>query len=210
MKFTLFSIEAFNIKNPEALIESCCIQSDFYTSYDTVEGKDIRYINQIGARTKQNILLKCQEIIDTQHSEIFDCDIDTFLNFSYDRKRELIKDLDEKVIHRLMNVSGIGISKITKIFHTLYPDTFPMIDNPLQKFYKNKINPKWDSKSIYPLLFDFYENLCVEETRMNIDQLYEHLSYLKLTKIRIFDIIWWSYMKSKSAKRKHILWRIFN
>jgi hypothetical protein len=210
VKFTLFSIEPFNIKNPETLIESCCIQSDFYTSYDTVEGKDIKYINQIGARTKGNILSRCQQIIDTHHSEIFDCDLDTFLDLSHDRKKELIKDLDEKVISRLINISGIGISKTTKIFHTLYPEIFPMIDNALQDFYKTRVNPKWNPKSIYPLLFDFYENLCVEETRMNIDRLYEQLSHLKLTKIRIFDIVWWSYMKSISDKRKHIVWKIFN
>lgn len=209
MKFTLFSKEEFNVTTPEALIESCCIQSDFYTSFDIVEDKNILHVNKIGARAKKDVLNKCHEVLGDNHAEILNYDIDTFLDLPLKAKGDLIRDLDENIISKMLKIKGMRISRVTKVFHTLYPDIFPMIDNPLQDFYKERINSKWKPKSIYQLLYDFYENLCIQETRQNIDKLSKQLSHLSLTKIRIFDIIWWSYMKSMSGDRAHITWKMF-
>ncbi|MFZ2330295.1 MAG: hypothetical protein WAW45_01665, partial [Atribacterota bacterium] len=53
------------------------------------------------------------------------------------------------------------------------------------------------------ILTDFYNNLLIESNRKNLDTISEHCKRINLTglsKIRIFDIIWWSYLKAERFK----------
>ena len=210
LNFTLFSKIHFSVRDPILLIEACCIQSDFYVNYDIIRERNISDVNKIGGRTKKIVLKNCSEVIDDSDVKIKSYTLDSFQELENKEKKELVKELDTKIVKKLLSIKGIRLSKVTKILHTLFPEICPMIDNPLQQIYKQQINNSWKAESLEELLIQFYENLANVENKDNINRLHRELTHLKLTKIRIFDIIWWSYLKSLDPKRKGISWKMFN
>ena len=210
LNFKLFSKIKFSVHNPILLIEACCIQSDFYVNYDIIRERNISDVNKIGGRTKKIVLKNCSEVIDDSDVKIKSYTLDSFQELENKEKKELVKELDTKIVKKLLSIKGIRLSKVTKILHTLFPEICPMIDNPLQQIYKQQINNSWKAESLEELLIQFYENLANVENKDNINRLHRELTHLKLTKIRIFDIIWWSYLKSLDPKRKGISWKMFN
>jgi len=211
MRFTLFRNRAFEVKDPEALIEAYCFQSDFYAKYDFQRPKgdeSFEYVRFIGARTKKSILHDCKAIID--HYKDFSmfsarANLDWFLKQTPEVRNRLILKLGE-IARDLDNIPGVGFSKATKILHTRYPEIIPMIDNPLQKEYK-ALKPEWKKGDWSQLFKDYYENFFVKETYNNLREVHNNLSFLGLTKVRIFDILWWSFLKSKNLKEsKGINW----
>lgn len=209
----MFSKIHFSIQDPILLIEACCIQSDFYVNYDIItvdRERNIFDVNKIGGRTNENVLKKCSEVINDSAVKITSYTLDSFTKLENIEKKDLIKELDTKIVKRLLPIKGIGLSKVTKILHTLFPEICPMIDNPLQQIYKQQINSLWKDDSLEEVLIQFYKNLANVENKNNINCLHRELTHLNLTKIRIFDIIWWSYLKSLDAKRKGINWKIFS
>ncbi|MCK5767687.1 MAG: hypothetical protein KAH35_04860 [Candidatus Atribacteria bacterium] len=207
MKFFLFSKIKFDIPDPVALTECYCYQNDFYSKYDLLEGKKIEDVNKIGARIKKDVLLKCKIIIEKIKSvNIFEYNLEQFLSLDEKIGDEQIKELNESVIQKLIKINGIALSTATKILHTLYPKIIPMIDNPLQNKYREKINNVWTEKKADEIFIDFYNNLKVESNRTNINNIFDKLlgnNIQHLSRIRIFDILWWSYLKAETLREKH-------
>ena len=211
MKFHLFRKLCFEVPNPVALIESYCFQSDFYTNYDLIplENRKVDHVNKIGARIGKNLLSRCKDVTEkTKNLNIFDYDLDKFLDLDVDKRNDYIKDFNEKVIEELLGIDGIGLSKATKILHTLHPEIIPMIDNPLKDEYQ-KINEQWTEGQ--PKIFiDYYDNLKEGDNWQNLTKIFKEISEneLGLTKVRIFDILWWSYLKAKKLKQqqKNVKW----
>lgn len=217
MSFHLFKKISFKVADPIALIESYCFQSDFYANYDVVPVKEreIDHVNKIGARIGENLLQRCKVVIEnTRKLKMFEFDnLDDFLRLDADKRNVFIKEFNDKAIKELLG-KGIGLSKATKILHTFHPEIVPMIDNPLQELYMEKINSKWIVGE--PEIFvDYYDNLNEANNLQNLTAISKMLSKnnLSLTKVRIFDIFWWSYLKSKNLnlrlekeRRKAINW----
>ena len=204
MKFRLFSKLSFEVSKPIALIEGHCIQTDFYANYDIIPLKDrkIDHVNKIGARIAKNLLSRCKEVTDeVMNLNIFHYGLDRFLDLNDDKKNDYIWEFNAKVVKKLLNIDGIGLSKATKILHTLHPDIIPMIDNPLQGLYHKEINREW-KEGEPEIFFDYYKNLKEGDNWQNLTKIFEKTSKNKLglTKVRIFDILWWSYLRVKKLK----------
>jgi len=211
MKFFLFSKISFDIPDPIALIECYCYQNDFYTKYDLLKNRKIEDVNKIGARIKKDVLLECKKITEkTKNLSIFKYNLDQFLNLEEKKRNEHIKELNNFVIQKLLKINGIALSTTTKILHTLYPEIIPMVDNPLQKKYREVINNVWTEKRADEIFIDFYNNLQIESNRENLNYIFDKLlenNIQHLSKIRIFDILWWSYLKAEDLKlRENINW----
>lgn len=214
MKFFLFSKISFEISNPVALIECYCYQIDFYAKYDLLlEQRDrkIEDVNKIGARIKKEVLSECKKITESTKSlSTFSYNLEQFLDLEEKDRDEQIKELNESVIQKLLKIKGISLSTATKILHTLYPNIVPMIDNPLQNKYREKINNLWTKKQADEILIDFYKNLQIESNRRNLNHIFNEISknnLRNLSKIRIFDILWWSYLKAENlSEEKGIHW----
>jgi len=211
MKFIIFSEIIFEIPDPIALIECYCYQNDIYSKYDLLEEKKIENVNKIGARTKKEVLLECKIITESTKSlSIFKYNLEQFLSLDEKDSDEQIKELNESVIQKLLKINGIALSTTTKILHTLYPKIIPIIDNPLQNKYREKINNVWTEKRADEIFIDFYKNLQIESNRKNINYIFNKLlenNIQHLSKIRIFDILWWSYLKAERLKKeKGINW----
>jgi len=211
MKFILFSEIIFEIPAPIALIECYCYQNDFYSKYDLLEDRKIEDVNKIGARIKKEVLLECKVITEgTKSLSIFKYNLEQFLDLEEKKRNEQIKELNEFVIRKLLKINGIGLSTTTKILHTLYPKIIPMIDSLLQKKYRQVINDVWAQKQADEIFIDFYNNLKIESNRKNLNYIFNKLlenNIQHLSKIRIFDILWWSYLKAeKLRKEKGINW----
>ena len=211
MKFYLFSKIRFEIPEPVTLIESYCYQSDFYSKYDVLKNRTIEDVNKIGARLKHSTILECKKVLDDAGKlALFQYNLDGFLDLKENAREELIKELNNKIIKNLLKIKGISFSTSTKILHTIYPEIIPMIDNPLQQKYKKFINTTWDKTQADEILIDFYNNLLIESSRKNLDIISNQLKRINLTglsKIRIFDIIWWSYLKAERLKdNRRINW----
>jgi len=211
MKFILFSEIIFEIPDPIALIECYCYQSDFYSKYDLLEEKKIEDVNKIGARIKKEVLSECKKITEkTKNLSIFRYNLEQFLDLEEKDRDEQIKELNEFVIQKLLKINGIGLSTATKILHTLYPKIIPMIDSLLQKKYREVVNDVWTENKSDEIFIDFYKNLKIKCNRQNLDHIFEEVYKNKLrslTKIRIFDILWWSYLKAEDLKsRENINW----
>ena len=212
MKFTLFSKIPFEVSHPIALIESYCFQNDFFSSYDLLKNRKIEDVNKIGARISSELLQQCKTVIKRSNANdlaFFKYDLDRFLKLSEKTRNKHIKNLNNQVIQRLLILPKIGFSKATKILHTIYPKIIPMIDNPLQSKYR-QINRDWNENKTDQILIDYYNNLLIERNRRNLDKIETVISKnnLKgLTRIRIFDILWWSYLKAdRLRKEKKINW----
>ncbi|GAH17046.1 unnamed protein product, partial [marine sediment metagenome] len=119
-------------------------------------------------------------------------------------------ELNDFVIQKLLKINGIGLSTTTKILHTLYPKIIPMIDNTLQKKYREVINDGWTEKQADVIFIDFYNNLKMGSNRENLNYIFDKLlenNIQYLSKIRIFDILWWSYLKAEKLREdKGINW----
>jgi len=218
MNFFLFSKISFEIPAPIALIECYCYQNDFYAKYDLLlEHRDrkIEDVNKIGARIKKEVLSECKKITESTKSlSMFKYNLEQFLDLEEKDRNEQIKELNESVIQKLLKINGIGLSTATKILHTLYPKIIPMMDNPLQNKYREKINNVWTKKQADEIFIDFYNNLKIESNRKNLNYIFDKLlenNIQHLSKIRIFDILWWSYLKAERLKKeKGICWTSIN
>jgi len=203
MKFLLFSKISFEVSYPVALIESYCFQSNFYANYVFLSD---RYVNKIGARLEGKLLPKCEAVtknIKTLH--IFKYDLDGFLKLNDKTRNYHIKELNHRTIRKLLKIKGIRLSIATKVLHTLYPKIIPMIDRALQKEYRNKINSQWTDGQSDQILIDYYNNLREDDNWQHLTQIFDIISknnLIGLTKLRIFDILWWSYLKSKKLRQK--------
>ncbi len=211
MKFFLFSKISFEIPEPIALIECYCYQNDFYSRYDLLEDKKIEDVNKIGARIKKEVLSECKIITErTKSVNIFKYNLEQFLSMEEKDRDKQIKELNESVIQKLLKINGIALSTTTKILHTLYPKIIPMIDNPLQNKYREEINNAWAQKRANEIFIDFYNNLKIESNRKNLNHIFKEVSknnLKNLSRIRIFDIFWWSYLKAeKLREEKWINW----
>ena len=206
MKFYLFSEISFEIPDPIALIECYCYQNDIYSKYDLLEDKKIEDVNKIGARIKKEVLLECKIITErTKSVNIFEYNLEQFLSLDEKDRNEQNKELNEFVIQKLLKINGIGLSTTTKILHTLYPKIIPMIDNPLQNKYREKINNVWTVKRADEIFIDFYKNLQIESNRKNLNHIFNEISknnLKNLSRIRIFDILWWSYLKAEKLRKE--------
>ena len=204
MKFTLFSKIPFEVTNPIALIESYCFQNDFYSNYDLLKNRKIEDVNKIGARIGAEQLKRCEKIINkSKNLPIFKYDLNRFLNLHEQTRNKHIRDLNNQVIQEFLRLRNIGFSKATKILHTRYPKILPIIDNPLQKKYR-KINQNWNENKADQILIDYYDNLLIKDNRKNLDKIITVISKnnLKgLTRISIFDILYWSYLKADRLRQ---------
>jgi len=85
-----------------------------------------------------------------------------------------------------------------------------MIDSLLQKKYRQVINNVWTVKRADEIFIDFYKNLQIKSNRKNLNYIFDKLlenNIQHLSKIRIFDILWWSYLKAeKLREEKGINW----
>lgn len=208
MIFSLFSKVSFTVTDPIALIESYCFQHDFYDKYDAVKKKEIEHVNKIRARIKKNLLPKCLAIVkETEGLKLFasfeyDNRLDKFLDLDSQIRNDYIEEFNRNAIQRLLGY-GIGLSKATKVLHTFHPEIVPMIDNPLQELYKKEVNPNWRKKE--PGIFiDYYNNLRKGKNLQYLDEIFRELKKenLVLTKVRIFDILWWSLLKAKKLQEE--------
>jgi len=218
MKFLLFSKISFEVSDPVALIESYCFQSDFYENYDLllVERKrEVKDVNKIGARIGKEVLPNCKTVTEgATVLPIFQYDkyggLDSFLELDDKTRGAYIDELDEKVIAELLQIKTIGLSKTTKVLHTLYPEIIPILDNALQEEYCKEINPHWTEEQSNRIFIDYYKNLGEGDNVQNLTLILKTISGNKLvclTKVRIFDILWWSYLKAKKlSQEKEINW----
>jgi hypothetical protein len=169
VKFYLFSKIEFEIPDPISSIEYYCYQNDFYSRYDVIENRKIEDVNKIGARLRSEVISECKVIVEgTRELEIFQHTLDRFLDLDRKEREKQIKELNDVVFEELFKIDGIRFSTATKILHTIYPEIIPMIDNPLQNKYKNKINSSWTSENTDEILIDFYQNLNIEDIRKNL------------------------------------------
>lgn len=209
LKFTLFRNRVFEVDYPEALIEAYCFQSDFFAGYDWKRKRDdssYDSVGLIGARTKNGVLKKCKELIrNHKNLGIFSLVLDTFIEKTHEEKDRLTLELHE-LAEELDDIPGIGFSKATKILHTRYPEIIPIIDNPLQDEYRS-LKPQWKEGDWHQLFNDYYDNFLLKETFSNLRKVHSEVSFLNLTKVRVFDILWWSFLKSKNKEHKDIKWK---
>ena len=211
MKFYLFSEIEFEIPDPVSLIECYCYQSDFYSKYDVIGNRKIEDVNKIGARLTSDVISKCRVVVEnTMGLDIFQNTLAQFLDLDRQEREKQIKELNGVVFQKLFKINGIRFSTATKILHTNYPEIIPMIDNPLQRKYKKEINHSWTYKNADEILIDFYNNLENGDIRKNLNDISAELIKINLkhlTKIRIFDILWWSYLKAERLKsERKIKW----
>ena len=229
MKFLLFSKIGFEISDPIALIESYCFQSDFFSNYDLLidrtvvpgrrycqvcqvchllllTGRTVEDANKIGAFIFKNIFPAIKEVTESKENpEILSYCIDCFLKLKDKKRNGLLQEFNDKAILSLIKIKYIKLSKATKVYHTLYPQIIPMIDKLLQDIYKKEINPKWLKEQPYQIFVDYYDNLKENNNLHNISQLQDELSDIGitcLTKVRIFDILWWSFLKAENKAKK--------
>lgn len=218
MKFLLFSKIPFEVFDPVALIESYCFQSDFYENYDLLllkgkrKGEDA---NKIGARIGEEVLPECKIVTEgATDLRIFQYDnkygLDSFLELDDEAINDYVNELNERVIKKLLKIKTIGLSKATKVLHTLYPEIIPILDNALQEEYCKEINPHWTEEQSNRIFIDYYKNLGEGDNMQNLTPILKTISgnnLVCLTKVMIFDILWWSYLKAKKlSQEKKINW----
>lgn len=205
MEFTLFSQVRFQVRNPVALIECYCFQCDFYSRYDLVPNRKLEDFNEIGARIDEASLRSCRSIVD-QTGDLriftFNRSLDEFLQLDDLTIGDHVQELHNTVILELLKVPRIGLSKATKLLHTVYPGIIPMIDNMYQKGYCRAKKRSLTERQSDEILTDYYKNLKTGDNLQNLSELHQQLQsrhLLGLTKVRIFDILWWSYLKSENV-----------
>lgn len=207
VKVRLFSEVEFEISCPVALIESYCFQSDFYVNYDLLPDRKVADVNSIGARIPKDTLAKCERVIkNNKNVKIFNYDVDEFLALDDETIAKLVKKAVKDVIDPLTKIEGIGLSKATKVLHTIHPGIIPMIDSMLQEAYiQTKPGAKWTENDSNQIFVAYYKNLKEQPTKNSLAEVYNTVSknLPGLTKVRVFDIIWWSYLKAKKLREKN-------
>jgi DNA-directed RNA polymerase subunit F len=203
MRFLLFSEISFEVSHPIVLIESYCFQNDFYSNYDLLGNRKIEDVNKIGARINQDLLQQCKTIVENyKNLKMFRYRLERFIKLNEKTRNKHIKDLSNQVIKELLMLPRIGFSRVTKILHTI-PEIIPMIDNPLQSVYR-QINQAWTENEADKILSDYYSNLMIESNYKNLDRIEDTISKTNLkglTRIRLFDILWWSYLKANQLRQ---------
>jgi hypothetical protein len=79
------------------------------------------------------------------------------------------------------------------------------MDSLLQKKYRQVINDVWTENKSDEIFIDFYKNLQIESNRKNLNYIFDKLlenNIHHLSRIRIFDILWWSYLKAERLKEE--------
>jgi hypothetical protein len=209
VRFTLFSEIEFEVSCPVALIESYCFQSDFYANYDLLlPGRKAEDVNSIGARIPNDALLRCVEVIaNIGNQRLFRYNsLDKFLNQDDKVIARLVRGDLKNVIDKLILIKGVGLSKATKVLHTVYPEIIPMIDSMLQEAYiQTKPGVKWTENDSNQIFVAYYKNLKEQPTNHSLAEVYNTVSknLPGLTKVRVFDILWWSYLKAKRLREKN-------
>lgn len=211
MKFLLFSKLPFDVPDPNSLIESHCIQSDFYVNFDLVpvEDREITHVYQIGARVKKKILEEdCRDALANLNAEsqsILGFSLDDFVGLDDGERKRHVEEFNRGIVKKLLKIRGIGLSTATKILHTFYPDIIPMIDNPLQNLYRKKVNTTW-SQGESQIFIDYYKSLERETINWkNLTKVYRDTEKngLGLSKVRVFDILWSSFLRAKQLNGKY-------
>lgn len=201
----MFSKVRFQVHNPVTLIECYCFQGDFYLHYDFVSKRKLEDVGKIGARIDGAALKRCRSIVNrTGGLRIFRFknSLDEFLRLDDRTIGDHVQELHKTVIIRLLDIPGIGLSKATKLLHTVYPEIIPMIDNMYQGGYCRANERSLSEEQSDEILLDYYKNLKMGDNLQNLSVLHKQLQsshLLGLTKVRIFDILWWSYLKSKNV-----------
>lgn len=213
LRFTLFNRIVFDVKYPDALIEAYCFQCNFFAKYDLKRPEGDRrfeFVRYIGARLEPEVLDRCKAQINQykDFNEVDEKGLDWFLKIATTEERNHFTSRLAELTHELDRVPRVSFSKATKILHTRYPNIIPIIDNRFQEEYRTPPRP-WKKGDLHQLFKDYYENFMVKETWDNLDELHTNLSNLNLTKVRIFDILWWSFLKSKNKDfiEKNINWK---
>jgi hypothetical protein len=203
MQFRLFSKIEFEIAYPIALIEGFCFHTNFYSSYDLLlPDRTIEDVSKIGARIDRDKLKDCKNIVaDSINILIFNYNLDDFLKLNDMAIQNHVKEAS-KLINDLMN-QGTGLSQALKILHTVYPKIMPMIDSMLQEQYQLHVDSQWKQDNPSKILFDYYINLKRSPNKKNLNDIYKAIHLPCLTKVRVFDIIWWSYLRSKKLQHKN-------
>ena len=164
------------------------------------------HVNKIGARISRELLQSIELIIEeTKDLRIFRYDLDRFLKVDDATRSDHINELSEKVIKKLLGIKGIGLSRATKVLHTLYPEIIPMIDDALQDEYRSTINSRWTEKQPEQIIIAYYNNLKHGNNWQNLTEIFSQTrssGILCLTKVRVFDILWWSYLKAKRLRQE--------
>jgi len=209
MKFTLFLNEKleFEVNEPVALVECYCFQTNFYHTYDLLPERGFKDVGRIGARKKENWLSESEynKIISEARVRILNYNnelgLDRFLKMSDEKISACVKELCKHVIKKIMR-QYVRLSRATKILHTCYPYIIPIIDDMLQKEYRREINQSWKEENPSQILIDYYLNLKEPNNRQNLNKVFDDISKnnLGLTKVRVFDILWWSYLKAKRVQ----------
>lgn len=168
-------------------------------------------VNEIGARIPKSVLAECERVINNNRNvKIFHYDVDEFLTLDDKAIAKLINEMVNDVIVPLKKIKGVGLSKATKILHTVYPGIIPMIDNMLQKAYiQTKPDSRWAENDSNQIFIAYYRNLKKQPTKNSLAEVYNDVSQNLhgLTKVRVFDIIWWSYLKAQRLREeKGINW----
>jgi hypothetical protein len=205
MEFTLFSKVSFQVHDPVTLIECYCFQGDFYLHYDLISNRKLEDVGKIGARIDKAALKRCRSIV----NRIGDLGIfryknslDEFLQLDDRTIGDHVQELHKTVIKRLLDIPGIGLSRATKLLHTVYPEIMPIIDNMYQRGYCRVNERSLTENQSIEILLDYYKNLKIGDNLRNLSMLHKQVQsshLLGLTKVRIFDILWWSYLKSENV-----------
>ena len=205
MKFYLFSKVEFEVYDPVALIECFCIQTNFYSSYDLIlPDRTIKDVAKIGARINRKLLKPISKIVRANKDmPIFQHDLAYMLTQNADAIRSFSEQISG-VLEQLMNL-GMGLSQATKVLHTKYPEVMPMIDSMLQEEYRRSVAPEWKQSDPRPILYAYYINLQEEPNRGNLTGIYHKIKQNLpcLIMVRVFDIIWWSYLRAKKLRRQN-------
>jgi len=213
MKFRLFS-KTFEVVDPIALIESYCFQSNFYVNFDLVnheKGGQVNNVNTIGARMREETIKRCEKTIkETKVLDIFGYkyDLDGLLRLKSETRSSYVGKLWDDLIVKLDDITGVSLATATKVLHTLYPEIIPMLDSMLQEEYRSELKRQripWEPGAI---LTSYYTSL--KENLDNLNFINKRLlsnSLIGLTRVRIFDILCWSYLKSEHLRlEKKVSW----
>lgn len=213
MKFFLFST-SFEVSDPIALIESYCFQSDFYVNFDLVNHEKSRQankVNAIGARMSKETIESCEKTIkETKALDIFryEHNLDGLLRLENETRSSYVRRLWDYLIVKLCDIPGVRLATATKVLHTLYPAIIPMLDSLLQEEYRSELKrqrTQWEPGAI---LTNYYTNL--NDNLDNLNFIYKRLrsnNLIGLTRVRIFDILCWSYLKSEHLRlEKKVNW----
>ena len=205
MIFRLFSKTEFEITYPVALIECYCFQTNFYSAYDLLlPHRQIPDVAKIGARIDGSLLEPISKIVRANKDiPIFQHDLAYVLTQNADAIRSFSEQASG-VLEQLMSL-GMGLSQATKVLHTVYPEVMPMIDSMLQEEYRHTVDPAWSQSEPGWILYAYYINLKEEPNRGHLVEVYNRIaSNLPcLTMVRVFDIIWWSYLRANKLQAKY-------